>query len=103
MALVPTSLDRYVAAGLTYGASKYAVDNWRNGFKYRSLLDSLKRHLADFEDGVDFDEESGLPSLSLIGTNLAFLIEHFDKGMGEDDRVKAPRGQSLGFRKPPQP
>lgn len=100
MALVPTSLNRYVAAGMTYGAAKYDVDNWRNGFEYRSLLDSLKRHLSDFEDGVDFDEESGLPSLALIGTNLAFLIEHFDKGLGQDDRVRVEKGQPLTFKSP---
>lgn len=100
MSLVPTSLSRYVAAGLTYGAIKYEKDNWRKGFPYRDLLDSLKRHLNDFEDGKDFDEESGLPSLALIATNLAFLIEHWDKGLGQDDRVIVGQGRVLEFKMP---
>jgi hypothetical protein len=100
MSLVPTSLLRYTAAGLTYGAIKYNKDNWRTGFEYRSLLDSLKRHLSDFEDGKDFDEESGLPSLALIATNLAFLIEHWDKGLGNDDRVIVGEGRVLEFKTP---
>jgi hypothetical protein len=100
MSLVPTSLVRYTAAGLTYGAIKYEKDNWRKGFAYRDLLDSLKRHLSDFEDCKDFDEESGLPSLALIATNLSFLIEHWDKGLGQDDRVVVGPGRSLEFKMP---
>lgn len=100
MSLVPTSLIRYTAAGLTYGAIKYEKDNWRKGFAYRDLLDSLKRHLSDFEDGKDFDEESGLPSLSLVATNLAFLIEHWDKSLGQDDRVIVGQGRVLEFKMP---
>lgn len=100
LSLVPTSLTRYVGAGLTYGALKYEPDNWRKGFAYRDLLDSLKRHLTDFEEGKDFDEETGLPSLALVGTNLAFLIEHFDKGLGKDDRAVVGPGRELTFREP---
>lgn len=102
LSLVPTSLVRYVGAGVTYGALKYDEDNWRKGFVWRELLDSLKRHLTDFEEGKDFDDESGLPSLALVGCNLAFLIEHFDKNLGIDDRIKMTTVQSLKFKEPPK-
>ena len=100
--LVPTSLTRYVGAALTYGAEKYAPNNWRKGFDYSSIIASLKRHLADFEEGKDFDEESGLPSLALLGCNTAFLIEHWDKKLGTDDRVQGLTRQPLVYNQPPR-
>lgn len=87
---------------LTYGAKKYDVDNWRKGFDFRGLLDSLERHLLEFKDGKDFDEESGLPTLAHIAANVAFLIEHSDQGLGRDDRIKLTPGQSLRFKNPPK-
>lgn len=88
MSLVPPSLNTYVGSVLTYGAVKYDAHNWRKGFPWSSILDSLKRHLTAFESGEDFDEESGLPHLAHIGCNVAFLIEHFDQELGVDDRYK---------------
>lgn len=102
MSLVPSSLNRYVAFGLTYGALKYGDDNWRKGFNWKDIIDSLERHLADLKEGKDIDDESGLPNLCLMGCNLAFLIEHFDKGLGNDDRFKTTMGRLLQFREPPR-
>lgn len=95
---------------LTYGAEKYAPDNWRKGFDWRSIVGSLKRHLTDFEEGMDYDDQldpngnpgSGLPHLAHIACNVAFLIEHFDKGLGRDDRIKNERLIDLIWNKPPQ-
>lgn len=101
MSLVPGSYVTYCAYGLTYGALKYAPDNWRKGFEWRSILDSFERHLQAFKDGEDIDPESGLPHLALMGCNLAFLIEHYDKGMGVDDRSKAGPAKPLTFNPPP--
>ena len=115
LSLVPASTNRYIAAGLTYGAEKYTVldeqgnvvtsgvDNWRKGFATRQLLDSLERHLIEIKEGRDIDEESGLPHLCLMGCNLAFLIEQFDKGFGTDDRPKLAPGRLLSFRLPAHP
>ena len=102
--LVPASLERYVGAALTYGSKKYEPNNWRKGFPWSSVLDSLCRHLNEFKDGGDFDEESGLPLLALIGCNVAFLIEHFDAGLGVDDRVRVPSERmALRWKEPPAP
>lgn len=100
MSLVPPSLVRYTAAVLTYGAIKYAPNNWRKGFKWTSILDSLERHLVAWKEGEDLDEESGLPHLAHIACNLAFLIEHFDARMGIDDRTKMGRRAPLVFNDP---
>jgi len=103
LSLVPSSLNRYVGMGMTYGALKYDRHNWRKGFNWSSLLDSLQRHIDAVKDGEDIDEESGLPHLCLIGCNVAFLIEHFDKDLGTDDRFKVPPGKVLKFNPPPKP
>lgn len=101
MSLVPGSLNRYTAMVLTYGAKKYEPNNWRKGFKWTSILDSLERHLTSFKDGEDYDDESGLPHVAHIACNVAFLIEHFDKSLGEDDRWPAGVGKVLSFNEPP--
>jgi len=109
MSLVPASFGRYCAAGLGYGALKYAPHNWLKGFDWSQVLDSLQRHLDAFKEGEDIDAESGLPHLALAACNLAFLIEFFDKGKGNDDRFfydGQPRGtllpgRVLQFRQPP--
>lgn len=102
LSLVPTSMTYYTGMGLTYGEIKYNTHNWRKGFKWSSLIDSLMRHLEAFKEGEDIDAESGLPHLAMIGCNVAFLIEHYDKNLGEDDRFKAPPGQTLTFKMPEQ-
>lgn len=109
MSLVPASFARYCAAGLTYGAVKYEPHNWRKGFDWSQVLDSLHRHIGAFSEGEDVDDESGLPHLALAACNLAFLIEFFDKGKGNDDRFfydGQPHGtllpgRVLQFRQPP--
>lgn len=86
LSLIPPSLSLYIGAVLTFGALKYEDHNWRKGFNWSILLDSLKRHLTAFEAGEDLDAESGLPHLAHIATNVAFLIEHESQDLGEDDR-----------------
>lgn len=106
MSLVPSSLTLYTAAGMTYGEQKYAAHNWRKGFNWSSILDSLQRHIDAFKEGENIDDESGLPHLCLIACNVGFLTEHFHRGLGKDDRYKHPEGQDqwvLAFKTPPKP
>jgi hypothetical protein len=90
LSLVPVTLGLYVAAVMDFGAKKYAAHNWRKGFKYTSILDSLRRHLVAFEAGEDYDPESKLHHLAHLACNVAFLIEHVEQGYGEDDRYPIP-------------
>jgi hypothetical protein len=85
---------------MTYGALKYEKNNWRKGFDYSSVCDSLERHYASWKEGEDFDAESGLPHLAHIAWNIAVLIEHWDKGLGNDDRIIVPAGRQLVFNDP---
>ena len=62
--LIDTYALRQLGEVLAYGAKKYSTDNWREGISYRKLVGSALRHLTAFNDGIDLDEESGLPHLA---------------------------------------
>lgn len=84
--LVPTSLITEVGKVLTFGASKYGDNNWRKFMKWSKVVASLNRHLVAFENGEDFDKESGLLHLSHLACNVAFLIEYCYTYPQGDDR-----------------
>lgn len=72
--LVPPETTRALAQVLTFGAQKYAPNNWQlvedGETRY---LDALYRHLEAYRLGEEIDQESGLPHLSHALTNVAFL------------------------------
>jgi len=83
MALVPRALILGCAKVLTYGAMKYAPNNWRRGMRWGEPADALLRHFFAWLDGEDLDQESGLSHLSHCAANLAFLMH-----MEGDERYK---------------
>ena len=72
--LIPTETTTALAEVLTYGANKYAPNNWQlvdNGeVRY---MDALFRHLEAFRSGETHDPESGIHHLAHVLTNVAFL------------------------------
>lgn len=76
LSLIPPSLIFEVGKVLTYGANKYAPNNWRYVENAEQRYkDALLRHLFSYLNGEENDEESGLSHLSHVATNVAFLIE----------------------------
>tara|TARA_R110000782_G_scaffold140584_1_gene233181 strand:+ start:420 stop:830 length:411 start_codon:yes stop_codon:yes gene_type:complete len=78
------------AASLEYGACKYADRNWEKGLPWQQMIDSLRRHLDDFERGHDFDDAEGgsdLPHVSMIMASAMMLTASVVRGIGEDDRM----------------
>ena len=73
MALLDPSFTEGVASVLTFGAKKYAPDNWRGGIHYTRLIAAMHRHLAAIQRGEDIDPESGLPHVYHMGCNAQFL------------------------------
>jgi hypothetical protein len=61
---------------LTYGAKKYAPENWRKvkGWRWR-YLDAAFRHLFAYMRGEFNDPESGLPHLAHVLCCVKFLLE----------------------------
>ena len=80
------------AAALEYGANKYDNRNWEKGLPYQQMIDSLKRHIEDFERGHDYDDAeggSGLPHVALIMSSAMMLSASVIRGIGQDDRLPA--------------
>lgn len=84
-----------VSEVLTFGARKYAPDNWRNGIKFSRLIASLHRHLASIQAGEDIDPESGLPHIYHLGCNVQFLGWMMKNRPDLDDRYKMPESFEL--------
>ena len=78
------------AAALEYGAMKYADRNWEKGLPWQQMIDSLKRHIDDFERRKDFDDGptgSGLPHVCMIMAGALMLSSSVIRRIGEDDRM----------------
>ena len=84
--LIPQFALKQFAKVLSMGAEKYAPRNWESGMKWSIPLASLKRHLAAFEMGEDYDKESGLLHIAHIISNAAFIAEYYNIYPQGDDR-----------------
>lgn len=89
--LVPLEAIAAGAASLEYGAKKYAARNWEKGLSWQTMLDSLKRHIEDFERGSDYDDSpdgSGLHQVCMIMASAMMLSASVVRNIGEDDRLE---------------
>lgn len=87
--LLPLEAERLVVAVLTYGAQKYAPDNWRVVPDARARYHAAaRRHLAAWASGEKLDPESGHPHLAHAVCCLMFLLEN-DAGPGPVKREEA--------------
>lgn len=86
LTLVPTKILTMVARVREYGVAKYGdSENWK-AVEVERYRDAMFRHLiAYINDPHGVDEESGLPHLSHLACNVAFLceLEEFDNGQSE--------------------
>lgn len=85
--LLPAVAINELAKVLTFGAKKYAPNNWRKGMDWSRIIGSLKRHLAAIEKGEDFDSETGLLHSAHVMCNAAFLTEYYKIHPQGDDRA----------------
>ena len=65
---------------LTAGSQKYSDDNWKNCDDYTRYVGAAMRHMEAYRSGEYYDEETGLPHLAHMLTNIAFLLELDKKG-----------------------
>jgi hypothetical protein len=86
------------AAALEYGAVKYSHRNWEKGLPWQQMIDSLKRHIDDFERRKDYDDGktgSGLPQVCMIMASAMMLTSSVIRDIGEDDRMPGPDESAL--------
>jgi hypothetical protein len=74
---------------LTYGANKYAANNWMRGMSWTEAFGGVCRHLLAWFWGKDLDDESGLPHLHHAACGIMFLSYYSRKEQYQqfDDRV----------------
>jgi hypothetical protein len=87
---VPLEAMAAAAASFEYGAMKYEARNWEKGLPWQQMIDSLKRHIEDFENGKDYDDgESGsdLPQVCMIMASACMLTASVMRNIGVDDRL----------------
>jgi hypothetical protein len=76
MRLVPPRALRETAEVLTFGATKYAPDNWRKLDDLQNrYLDAALRHINEFQMGQRTDPESGRHVLAHSICDLMFVLE----------------------------
>jgi hypothetical protein len=78
---------------LTFGAKKYAAQNWRKGLAWSRVLGAAMRHLTAFNDGEDKDPETGLSHLGHLGCCVMFLLEYEKTHKELDDRYKGSKNE----------
>jgi len=81
--LLPLKTIEGLVKVLTYGAKKYSRDNWKKVSNERNFA-ALMRHLSKWQDGEEFDPESGLHHLDHALCDLMFIrhniVPHIYKG-----------------------
>lgn len=86
LTLVPRQIIREIAAIRMYGNQKYGdPNNWRTVEPERYRAAAFRHLLAYLDDPSGVDEESGLPHISHLACNVAFLVEleATERGNGE--------------------
>ena len=85
LTLVPRQILFDVAKVREYGTRKYGdPDNWKQVEKQRYIDAAFRHFLSYLDDPGGRDEESGLPHLSHLACNIAFLCEM--EGRDDDER-----------------
>ncbi len=62
---------------LTFGAAKYAPNNWKKGLDRSEILESMMRHLTALIDGEETDPESKLSHIGHLFCGCMFYSFHF--------------------------
>ncbi len=71
---------------LEYGMNKYARNNYKKGLPFTEVIDALERHIGEFKEGQDNDQESGLPHTAHIQA-CAMMLSYMNQFRADmDDR-----------------
>lgn len=82
----PFALQELVRV-FTKGAEKYAPNNWLKGMAWSKVVASLKRHIAAFENGEDFDKETQCYHMAQAAWNAMALTSYYKHYPQGDDRA----------------
>lgn len=97
--LEPYAIEQ-LAKVFTYGAKKYAPNNWLKGQDWSKMIASMKRHINEFEKGNDYDfdptctdcatggctNHTGLFHMAHAAWNAMALVSYYKHRPENDDR-----------------
>lgn len=75
---------------LSFGAIKYAPQNWRRGIAYSRLIAAALRHIFAFMRGENNDPETNLPHPAHAMCCMMFLLWMIENKPNLDDRWEPP-------------
>lgn len=78
-----------LAKVLDFGAKKYSAHNWRKGIQWSRVIGAALRHIEAFNDGENFDQETGLCHLAHAMCCCMFALNYFHTHPELDDRHTA--------------
>lgn len=83
--LVPPEFVWALATHYGLGAKKYADRNWERGYRWGLSVDALQRHLHQWLQGEDNDQETGSNHLIAVAWHACALFIFQLRGLGTDD------------------
>jgi hypothetical protein len=90
--VVPMRVLAEVAVALLEGALKYGRFNWRDaGVRASVYQDAVGRHLDAWQEGQDYDPDSGLSHITKAIAGLVILRDSMLEGNWTDDRKPVDR------------
>lgn len=84
--LIPMASMQEAARVLEYGATKYAVDNWKKPTNWRVSYACLMRHMSAWQDGEDLDPESQRNHLGHAMCNILQMLHMLENHPEELER-----------------
>lgn len=84
--LTDTEANNRMIEVFEIGAEKYGVGNWQKGMSWKTVLESLERHLIAIKLGEDFDKETGKLHSAHIQCNAHMLTYFHTMYRKGDDR-----------------
>lgn len=85
LGLIPGFFLKALALPLMLGEAKYARGDWANQDNPQQFIydrsDSLFRHIADFQDGIHYDED-GQHNLAAAAWNALVILYYLHKHAG---------------------
>lgn len=89
LAYLPWDGLREVAMVQEYGHKKYGdFYNYRKGMEVGRNLSCAMRHIVDYMDGKDLDDESKRSHLAHAACRVLFVLQNIHDGVAIDDRYK---------------
>lgn len=97
MSLLPYNVRVMIVKALESGVEKYGYFNWRvKPNSYRTLTDAAERHIGQFLEGQDFDDESGQHHIAHAIAALVVLLEEKDYEPALVDNRAIPNNKNRG-------